>query len=247
MRTVPCLLVIFLCALPAYTVASSGQIHTDPDEATLSSVRPRIPEPMVFDLVRPLGAQRGELEVNSLFRVSPGAPQGHLLWAPEVEYAFANGHGVEFELPMAGGRIESVKLALQGTLPGPSPHTFIHGWQGIWERARDGGAQVDLLYLAGVRWHRRWSAFTMNGVRQERHGAVGPAYLANVTLFHHVGKETSFGLETNVTAGRVERRLLLMPQVHTRKSRYNLQGGLGIDYAAGRAHAQAAWRLSREF
>lgn len=54
----------------------------DPDEGTLSSVRPRIPEPMVYDLIRPLGAEKGEFEVNSLFRIKPAQYPATLQWAP---------------------------------------------------------------------------------------------------------------------------------------------------------------------
>ena len=78
--------------------------HVDPDEGGLSSVKPRIPEPMVFDLVRPLGAARGELEVNSLFRL-PVAREGRLLWAPEVEYTFADGYGIAIFSPSTSGRL----------------------------------------------------------------------------------------------------------------------------------------------
>lgn len=246
MQLVVCLFVLLALAAPARSACA--QAVADPDEGTLSSVRPRIPEPMVFDLVRPLGAHRGELEVNSLFRVTPADRPPHLLWAPEVEYTFADGHGVEFELPMEDGRVDSVKAALQGTLPGPWPAAFIHGWQGIWEGAREGGAQIDLLYLAGVRWHRRWSVFSMTGVRQHRDDGVTYAWLGNYSLFYHAGKETTLGVETNLAhAGAHDRRFMLMPQLHTRKSRYNVQGGAGVVREAGRTHLQLAWRVSREF
>lgn len=236
-------IVWFVSATPAL-----AQSIIDPDEGTLSSIKPRIPEPMVFDLVRPLGAHRGELEVNSLFRVSPGAHSRHVQWAPEVEYTFADGYGVEFELPMEGGRLDSLKVAVQGTLPGPKPRSFIQGWQGIWESAREGGAQVDLMYLAGARWHRNWSVFTMTGVRQERYSGVGHLFLGNYSLFFHAGRETTFGLESNLSGGgHAPARMMLMPQIHTRRSRYNVQGGAGLVREAGQNHFQIAWRISREF
>lgn len=239
---------LFLSCVLLVPALAAAQAPIDPDEGTLSSVRPRIPEPMVFDLVRPLGAHRGEFEVNSLFRTSPGTRPRHLLWAPEVEYTFADGHGVEFELPMEDGRVDSLKLAVQGTLPGPKPRSFIHGWQGIWEGAVDGGADIDVLYLAGLRWSRQWSVFTMTGVRQSRHTGIAHTLLGNYSLFYHLGKETTLGLETNYSGGGVDRRrFLLMPQVHTRRSRYNLQGGIGLVRETGRNHLHLAWRLSREF
>ena len=47
---------------------------------------PVIPEPMLFDLMRPLGAERGELEVNTLVRPSVGRNATGVAWAPEVEW-----------------------------------------------------------------------------------------------------------------------------------------------------------------
>lgn len=93
--------------------AQQGSAHpTDVDEATFASSRLRIPEPMVFDLVRPLGAPKGELEVNSLFRMSEFGGRAVLQWAPEVEYTFADGYGVEFEVPAENGQLEAYKFAL---------------------------------------------------------------------------------------------------------------------------------------
>lgn len=120
---------LFLCA----GAGASGQAH-DPDEGSLSSIKPEIPEPMVFDLVRPLGAEKGEVEVNSLFIARPGG-RARLNWAPEVEWCFAEGYTVEFELPIENTRIESYKFALQGMLPRPkrSQSRLVHGWQTIVE------------------------------------------------------------------------------------------------------------------
>ena len=72
---------------------------------------PRIPEPMVFDLVRGLGARRGELEFNTLSLVPfrHGGPKYE--WAPEIEWAVADGFAVEYELPIFDTRIVAQKFA----------------------------------------------------------------------------------------------------------------------------------------
>lgn len=121
-------------ALVLYLVAAATLFAQDPNEGTLSSVKPRIPEPLVFDLIRPLGAERGELEVNTLVRYKANSA---IQWVPEVGYAFAKGYGLEFELPLEDTSIDTHKAALQSTLPGPWKKKFIHGWQGIGEVARD--------------------------------------------------------------------------------------------------------------
>src|SRR5690606_26148017 len=61
---------------------------------------PHIPEPLVFDLVRALGAKKNELEANALVvtRFRRGRPTFD--WAPEVEWAVADDVAIELELPM---------------------------------------------------------------------------------------------------------------------------------------------------
>ncbi len=224
-----------------------AQSH-DPDEASLSSSKPKIPEPMVFDLVRPLGAARGELEANSLFRAYPRRPGRTLRWAPEVEYTFANGWGVEFEIPMENRHVESTKAALQGTLPGSIRHRSIHGVQAIWEDLRDvDGGQTDILYLFGYRFNKRWSAFSMNGVRSQWNGTANNGWLSNQTLFFQPNRKVVFGLETNYQAATLDARsLLAMPQVHWKRGRLNLQVGGGA-YFTKRTQPVMALRVSREF
>ncbi|MBT8181470.1 MAG: hypothetical protein KJO53_07770, partial [Eudoraea sp.] len=60
-----------------------------------------IPEPMIFDLVRELGARQGELEINVLaeFPLNNNTSR-HIEWAPEIEYAIWDNFAVEFELPI---------------------------------------------------------------------------------------------------------------------------------------------------
>lgn len=221
----------------------------DPDEGTLSSIKPRIPEPMVFDLIRPLGAKRGEIEVNSLFRIRPGDKPARLLWAPEIEYTFLDGYGIEFEVPMENGRIDTWKGAIQGTLPGPWKKKFIQGWQGLGEVSREGGhSRIDLMYLAGARWHRDWSAFTMTGIERESGTRAALAYLGNYSLFFHRRDAVSYGLESNIKGrGNSGRGLLLMPQAQLRKSRLNVQMGAGWRWHSGTNGLEIGWRLSREF
>lgn len=239
------MLLAFLGRLPAHAQAA----RVDPDEGTFASVKPRIPEPMVFDLIRPLGAERGEFEVNSLFGYSPTRrrPQ-RLNWAPEIEYAFLEGYGIEFELPMQNARIETWKGAIQGTLPGPRKKRFIQGWQALGETERHGPWRLDLMYLAGSRWHKNWSAFSMTGVERESGPRHAHAFLGNYTLFYHLRDTVSYGFETNFKGrGNSGRSTLLMPQIQLRKNRLNVQVGAGWGWFPGQSGLQIGWRLSREF
>ncbi len=87
---------------------------------------PRLPEPMVFDLVLPLGASKNEFEVNTLFQYDFANDSVEL--NPEFEYAYADGYGIELELPMKNTAIDAYKLALQGTFNFLNNRKFIHGW-----------------------------------------------------------------------------------------------------------------------
>jgi hypothetical protein len=222
--------------------------ETARDEGAYSSMRPKIPEPMVFDLIRPLGAAKGEFEVNSLFRQPLAGPSRKLLWAPEIEYAFLEGYGIEFELPLEGAAVDSYKVALQGTLPGPAPARFIHGWQGVGEVARhEHRWQADAMYLAGYRWNRQWSAFSMTGLRREHMVHSRNAFIGNYSAFRTQSKLVTMGLESNLKGrGVTGRGVLLMPQTHLRWERVSLQFGLGWNRAAGRSAPVVSWRISRE-
>jgi hypothetical protein len=194
---------------------------------------PHIPEPLVFDLVRGLGARRGELEVNNLTVIDP--ERGSVLWAPEVEWAFADGYAVELELPFDDRQLESVKVALQGTMPSPW-RSFIHGWQTFAEVGLDGG-ETDgvLVYIWGQRFAPRWSYLSMLGAETHwsRSGLDGAAALANTSLFFDSDEATTWGIETNtVVDDGGDWQIRIFPQLHrqlSRRLRVQLSGGLGIE------------------
>lgn len=216
---------------------------------------PLIPEPMVFDMIRPLAAPRGELEVNTLGLFPIDAPGEAIDWAPEIEYAFADGFAVELELPFDNRRLTGFKLGLQGTFGTLADNKIVHGWQYLGIVDRDTGRlETSLLYIAGVRYNERWSSLTMVGFNlpnDVRPPDVGrdDALLFNHSLFYDVSRRTTLGLETNVRAGRQNRSWLIMPQLHQRiADKVMLQAGVGAQKPAGRAaHPSAALRVIKEF
>lgn len=216
---------------------------------------PLIPEPMVFDMIRPLAAPRGELEVNTLALFPIRAQGEEIEWAPEIEYAFANGHAVEFELPFEGGRLESIKLGLQGTLGTLANNRMVHGWQYLGEANADTGRiETTLLYLAGVRFSERWSTLSMVGFNlPNAERAPGErrddALLVNHSVFNDLSKNTTAGVELNVRAGRDGTAWRLTPQLHQRLSHsIMLQAGVGAKKPAHRSpFATSAVRLIKEF
>jgi hypothetical protein len=233
---------------------------------------PRIAEPMVFDLIRPLGAKRGEREINvlglvplvnrsrpvdgipdSLGLVRRSSDHEGIEWAPEIEYAVCDGIAIELELPMENARLEAYKAAGQVTFGTAFDHRFIHGAQAIVQYGRHPNLwTTTLLYLAGFRFDETWSVFGMFGSRAEVHGEVPNkevGLLANVTLFADVTDQIVAGLETNVgqtLGGRTE--VLIMPQLHYEMDRHwMIQVGVGTRFTSAFVLPEAGFRLIREF
>lgn len=210
---------------------------------------PAIAEPMVFDLVRSLGARRGELEVNTLAQRNLSGPHRTVEWAPEIEYAFADNMAVELELPFEGRRVTDYKLGLQGTFGLLNHGRGIHGVQylGLWNREHR-RFQSSLLYVIGNRFGRNASTLTMIGVGDV--GAAGAetrALLLNHTSFYDLAPATTAGVEVNLRIGR-ERSTQVMPQIQQGLGqRIQLQAGVGAAKDEGSAwRPRAGVRLVRQ-
>ncbi len=207
---------------------------------------PHIPEPLVFDLVRGLGAERGEVEVNSLFVY--GLRNGQLAWAPEVEWAFLDGYAIELELPIVDREIEAIKAAVQGTLP-DGIADFIHGWQLLGEVSLDGDSfDALLVYIAGL----RRSSFSFLGMAGPKvfgePGRQDPGVTAvlNGSAYFDAEEWLTFGLELNGLVGdRNEFRWI--PQVHIQLSkRVRIQVGAGAEHGPGGIEPIVASRIILE-
>jgi len=214
-----------------------GQIdpgESDPRTTGLFPGRsPNIPEPLSFDLVRGLGARRGELETNVLLEFPVG---GVPEWAPEIEWAFADGAAIEFELPIRGAEIEAVKFAAQLTLPrrrGGHPG-FIHGLQTIFEAPLAGPtSEFTTLYLYGYRFSRQLSVLGMAGVRTQLDLDDPLAGLHNLSLFVEADERVAVGIETNLAVSREQTSVLILPQLHLQISRrLSLQVGAGVSWSS---------------
>ncbi|MDF2493316.1 hypothetical protein [Sphingomonas sp.] len=231
-----------ICAMLPFTLLAGVACAAD---------YPSIPEPMIFDMVRPLGAERGELEVNVLAQTGSPFGAGETEWAPEIEYAFAKGHAIEFELPFDGRRLAAYKLGLQSLLGVSTDGRTAHGVQYLGIYHRDTGRYSNtLLYLAGLRFNARWSTMNMIGLDDISlgSGAGRNGLLLNHALFYDARADTILGAELNV-AGGAERSVKLSPQIHRRVSHAaNVQFSLGVEkLRAHRARPTAGLRVIREF
>lgn len=209
-----------------------------------------IPEPMFFDLVRRLGAKKGELEINTLgyrdfyakHRNKPvdyfGSSvnthdRGKIEWAPEVEYVIEDGLAVEFELPFEGKYLEAYKVATQYTFGEPSDN-YIHGMQIIVEpTVRWGKFTTTALYIGGYRINEIFSTLFMVGGRTDLKGNENHEsfdYIANGSLFANITHEVVLGLETNYSRNRVgDNTTLFIPQIQYEVDRHvAIQVGLSF-------------------
>lgn len=236
------------------------------EDAVSEDDSPRIPEPMVFDLMRPLGAHAGEREVNvlGLFPLGGttqnaeappdalGLPGTHIEWAPEFEWAVSDGLALELELPFQDGTVAAYKGGVQWTLGRAMDNTFIHGFQLIVQYDRFPAAWLPTLtYLTGLRINRTWSMLAMTGLRGNTGQATRDSVdgIFNLSVFADMAPELTLGLESNLElAGSGQFSLLLMPQVHWEVTDHIMvQAGVGARVDNGQSNAEAAMRLIRSF
>ncbi len=211
---------------------------------------PRVPEPMLTDLVRNLGAAQGEFEANVLLVAPTRAPM--LRWAPEVELAFWEGWALELELPIHGWDIESFKLGLQGTLGVSGDQRFAHGFQWLGE-VRSDGSHVDntLYWIGALRFSERFSAVVLAGARVHvgtRDGAVSFHALLHPTLFYEHSRSRSIGIESRtLLAANGAHSVDITPQLRWRPiDPLTLQIGAGAHYEFGALSSIAACRIAIE-
>lgn len=212
---------------------------------------PDVPEPMVFDMMRPLGAKRGAMEANTLATTSLTGPDRTVQWAPEVEYALADGFAIEGELPFEDGRLVELKLGLQAAFGTFDSGRSAHGVQylGIYDR-HGRFYRSSFAYMLAHRYNSRWSSISMAGLGDlalgRKHGRN--AALINHAFFYDRREGQVLGLEINYRGG-TQGHVLLMPQIHQRlASRINMQVGLGAQRPHGdRFRPRGGIRLIREF
>lgn len=218
-----------------------------------------IPEPLMFDLVRGLGAKKGELEINALADLPiNNISSREVEWAPEVEYALFNGFAVELELPFENFELEAVKMAIQWTIGQSKNNKYIHGLQVIGETMlHDDITEFSLLYVPGFRFNETWSTLGLFGVMLEI-GSDAPekkeTILLNASLFADVNEHIVLGLELNNTDPTLQGRddnemsLLLLPQLHYEfESGLAFQIGFGPRFEDSEIDASAVLRLIKTF
>ena len=218
-----------------------------------------IPEPLLFDLVRGLGAKKGELEINALgdLPLKDAATFG-VDWAPEIEYALFNNFAVELEFPMNNFDLEAYKMAVQWTIGTSKNNKFIHGIQVLAESyVHDDLLELNFLYVPAYRFNKVWSAIGLFGVMLESGSDASEknyTIILNTSIFADINDQMVVGVELNNTNASLQKiddnymELRILPQVHYEfHSGLSLQFGIGPRFDSGATDASAVLRVIQTF
>ncbi len=220
-------------------------------DAAHSDRRLKIPEPMVYDLVRPLGVKKGDLEINALVDINQQTNDAS--WAPEVEYGLADDLAVELELPFENASHERYKVAIQKTLGIYNHLGMANGWQAFIDLNKHTKTlSGDATYIHAIKWADHWSSLSMLGLRVNGiNRSTDIEYLLNNTVFYDVSPRLTFGLELNqeVSTGGTW-RYRVTPQLHYDVNQeYTVQAGAALSTLNNTGKKEKLWsfRLIRVF
>ena len=218
-----------------------------------------IPEPLMFDLVRGLGAKQGELEINALADFPLNNTSGREVeWAPEIEYALFDNFAVELELPFENFKLEAFKMAIQWTMGTSKNNKFIHGIQVLGEAyIHEDILELNFLYVPAYRFNDVWSAIGLFGIMHESGSdSASKKYtvILNASVFADINTHTVIGLELNNSDTTLQKKddnnmeLLVLPQIHYEFDRgFSFQFGIGPKFSQGKTDLSAVLRVIKSF
>lgn len=219
----------------------------------------KIPEPLMFDLVRGLGAKKGELEINTLadFPITNTSDRD-VEWAPEIEYALFNNFAVELEFPFSNGELEAFKTAIQWTIGSSKNNKFIHGIQILGEQyLHIDILEINFLYVPAYRFNEVWSAIGLFGFMLESGSdASNKNYtiILNASVFADLNHHATVGVEINNSDPTIQifddndMALLILPQAHYEfDNGFSFQLGIGPKFIANQTNLSAVIRAIKTF
>ena len=188
-----------------------------------------IPEPLLFDMALPLGTERGQVEVNSIFRIPTS--NGKVISVPEVEGTVADGISLELEIEFEGSAQTGWSTAAQFTIGRTLDQQFIHGIQLVVERDdSEKTTDVVALYVPAYRFSPVWSTLVMVGVREPISREGETKFVFNGSVFANTTDRLTLGIELNLRAdiSRTD-KLEFIPQIHWAETdEFGVQVGIGI-------------------
>jgi hypothetical protein len=239
------LLLIPGAAIGAQQADSSAQRRAREDSAFIAETEgrkgpPKVQhaEPLYIDLIRDLGARKGEAEWNVGWGLSDRKVKDEFEMLVEYEWAVRDRLGLEIEVPVTlysrlngygpvpANRVEALKLAAQRTLVVDSVrnlslavgyiHQFVlHDPAQLRLNAPVRGAVFNPFVVAAKRWGNNWHTLLYGGHQWQRDAGERQRRAELHTSVHYLvpGTRNFVGLETN---GYFEDRALrttLRPQV----------------------------------
>ncbi len=229
-------------------------------------------EPLYIDLIRDLGARRGEAEWNAAIELADQFTTDRYGALIEYEWAPIDRLGLEIELPISlyprgrtlaadledGLRLESLKLAAQWTflVHQASALSMAVGYINELEfgslrpTLRDRAVRGNIFnpfFIAAKRWGENFHTLLYTGPRVSYHFDTGNATSsmhANLSLHYMItGTRNFIGLETNARYGR-ERQIVFRPQMRVGLAENVLVGiGVGIPIDRGQERLSMFIRL----
>ncbi|HAU55469.1 MAG TPA: phosphoribosylformylglycinamidine synthase [Sphingobacterium sp.] len=228
---------LFICALATSIAGLAQENKSLPDKVHHA-------EPLYNDLVRDLGARKGEKEFNvgaDIKRTRSADEFGYLL---EYEFAAIDRLGLEAETDFTYSRsrmanvsssnqLERLRLSSQYSFYVSKKHatTLAVGYTQIFNFV-DGGTAFNPFFIAAKNWHNNWHALVYTGPELAYHYAsskMNMIWQFN-TSFHYTVPQTDhfIGIEVNQEISSDEIRTILHPQI-----KLGLNNKLAIGMAVG--------------
>ena len=234
---IPLVLLFLLRGICSSTVAFAQDSKTLPDKVHHA-------EPLYNDLVRDLGARKGEKEFNvgaDIKRTHSADEFGYLM---EYEFAPIDRLGLEAETDFAyskshmanvssSNQLERLRLSSQYSFYVSKKHatTLAVGYTQIFNFV-DGGTAFNPFFIAAKNWHSNWHALIYTGPELAYHYAssrMDMIWQIN-TSFHYTVPQTDhfIGVEINQEISQDGIQTTLHPQV-----KLGLSNKLAIGMAVG--------------
>jgi len=228
---------LFICALATSIAGLAQENKSLPDKIHHA-------EPLYNDLVRDLGARKGEKEFNvgaDIKRTRSADEFGYLL---EYEFAPIDRLGLEAETDFTYSRsrmanvsssnqLERLRLSSQYSFYVSKKHatTLAVGYTQIFNFV-DGGTAFNPFFIAAKNWNSNWHALVYTGPELAYHYAsskMNMIWQFN-TSFHYTVPQTDhfIGIEVNQEISSDEIRTILHPQI-----KLGLNNKLAIGMAVG--------------
>ncbi|MEB3198688.1 MAG: hypothetical protein VKP62_15940 [Candidatus Sericytochromatia bacterium] len=233
---------------PAPALANHDHLRSERHSAGASD-HPHhwVAEPIMFDLIRNLGARGGEREVGAVAHWH----NQELELGTEVEWVPVDGHALELEVANPHEPKRHLKGAYQGKLGSAFGQRVLYGFHllGGFQPER-GEAEAGLSWVTALRPHPDWTALLVAGGRGRREEAeTRLAALANGSLFFHLSDAWIVGGEANWQQqpggwGRLD----LLPQLRwDHDESVHLQLGVGVRLEGAGLAPVSALRLNYGF